>query len=237
MKLTLVLVLASLLTACGPAGFGTIQSTKPCPTPVIPVIVQPTPVVVDPADALLTKISALVADENQYRESLGQTALTSGLSCSLYTFTSGDRIEQTIPGHTTLTGFQYVTSFLLSSAFNQPNASSTAGLNILPPALRPVYQNMYFLSCSGSLVVTDDDFYGYSISADDAALLYVDGQLVLNDDNAHSVATVTGQKYLRKGVHSITVQYAQNYGSEALVLQQSSSTQALSVLSPTYFFH
>lgn len=164
-------------------------------------------------------IANLVSDENDYRLGLGQTMLSSGLSCVLYTITGGDRIQASISGHNTLTGLSTVATFLYSYAFNQPNASSSDGLNVLPLALQPLYTNMFMLLCYGQIVVTDTDYHTFQLSSDDASLLYVDGSLVIDNDNAHGVTTISGMRYLRRGVHSFSLYFAQTgAGSQALIL-------------------
>jgi len=207
-----------------------------CDAPQAPVAAAPVAPVptLNPEDAL---IQSLVATQNVSREAQGQTALTPGLSCQLWTFTGGDRIEPSISGHNQLSGLQYRVSWLLTEPFNQANTVDTQGMSILPEAFQSIYQTYYYVSCTGFIVVTSDDFYTFQVSADDAALVYVDGQLTLNDDNAHSVATVTNAQYLEQGVHSFTVQYAQNGGWQALIINQGNTNDALSVLQPKYFFH
>lgn len=189
----------------------------------------PTPVVSD-IDADI----ALVTDqENDYRLGLGQTMLTSGLSCTLYTITGGDRIQSSISGHNTLTGISQVATFLYAGLFAQPDSSTSTGLSVLPPALRPLYTNMYLLRCQGSIVVLDSDYYSFELTSDDGSLLYIDGAKVIDNDNNHGAITVSGMKYLRRGVHTIRLDYAQSGGgNQALVL----TSGGLSI-DPKFYLH
>lgn len=165
-------------------------------------------------------IEAVVTDENDYRLGLGQSVLTSGLSCRLYTITGGDRIQSTIAGHTQLTGVSQVGSYLYSGPFNQPNTSISVGMNVLPPALMGIYKNMYLLRCEGQLVVLETDYYVFDLSSDDASVLYVGGAKVIDNDNNHGVTTLSGMKYLRRGVHAFRLDYAQaGGGDQALILK------------------
>lgn len=214
-----VLLLSGFMAACaGPEGDRGPQG-EPAPTPVV------TPLQAD--------INALVLDENTYRLGLGQTQLSEGLSCTLYTITGGDRIQSSIAGHNTLTGLSQVGTYLYKGAFNQPDSPTSDGMNVLPPALRAAYTNMYMLRCQGQVVITDSNWYSFSVSSDDASVLYVDGAKVVDNDNNHGVTTVTGSKYLRRGVHTIRLDYAQaGGGNQALIVQMNSSS-----INPALYYH
>lgn len=167
-------------------------------------------------------VANLLADENAYREGLGQTALTQGLSCTLYTVTGGDRIQASIAGHNTLTGITQVATFLLNAIINQPDSNTSQTLNVLPVALRSSYTNMYLLRCQGSVVVTQSDYVPFELTSDDGSVLYLDGAKVIDNDNNHGATLVQGTKYLRRGVHTIRLDYAQTGGgNQALVLTSS----------------
>lgn len=219
-SLALVMGLASgcgsyVSTDTGPAGPAGPKGDTGAPGADAPV--PPAPVV----DTVQEAIDKLVLDENAYRLGLGQTMLSEGLSCTLYTITGGDRIQASISGHNTLTGITTVASYLYKGAFNQPDSAASTGLNVLPLALRPLYTNMYLLRCQGSIVILDTDYYSFELNSDDASLLYIDGAKVIDNDNNHGATTVTGMKYLRKGVHTFRLDYAQaGGGNQSLILTQ-----------------
>lgn len=183
--------------------------------------------------ALEADVASLLASENEYRLGLGQTALSAGLSCTLYSATGGDRIQASIAGHNTITGLSSVGSFTFTGLFNQPVSPVSDGMSVLPPALRAVYKNMYMLRCQGQLVVTKTDHYLFELSSDDASLLYVDGAKVIDNDNNHGDTTVAGMKYLRRGVHTFRVDYAQmGGGSQSLMLKVDGS-----LINPLLYAH
>lgn len=224
MKNVLFAVIFALgLSACGegPRGHqGAPGADAPVPTP--PAV-----------SALEEKVAVILKEENEYRLGLGQTALTTGLSCTVQTFTSGDRIQASIAGHNTLAGLSTVGSFLLTSAINQETSPISDGNSVLPPAIRNVYKNMYLLRCQGQLVITESAHYMIDINSDDGSLVYVDGAKLIDNDNNHGPTLVAGMKYLRKGVHSFRVDYAQSGGgSQVLVLRMNGE-----LLNPLLFAH
>ncbi len=213
-----LLLLSLVLTACNSGSFEAIDCLDGCSDPKVvttPVIVEVPAPPAPPTDA----IQALVDAENDYRESQGQTLLTQGLTCTLYTISGGDRIQASIAGHNTLTGITTVGSYTYKGVFNQGDSNISEGMNVLPPVLRAIYQNMYLLRCQGQLVVTETGYHSFSVRSDDASVLYVAGAKVVDNDNNHGPTTIVGQKLLRKGVYAFRIDYAQSAGgSQALVI-------------------
>ena len=229
-KLTLGLILTLSLSACGREVY-----TEYVPSPSPTVTVTPTPVVGSPEQLEAAAIAAIVDEENIYREGLGQTALTNGLSCALYTVTGGQFIQNDATHTPTLTGIVTVATFLFKDAFNQPNSSANDGLNVLPAALRsnPSYKNLILLRCQGQLVVTTTGYVDFDLTSDDGSVLYVDGSRTIDNDGNHGATEKTGQKYLREGVHTFRLDFAQTgAGNQALILKANNS-----LLSGQYFFH
>lgn len=202
-KLMLIALLS--LTACGKT-YTRVTEEVAIPATTVP----------------LTDVQEIVADENEYRNGLGQSTLSPGLSCALYTIVSGDRIQSSIPGHNTLSGISHVASFTHDGSFNQISSSVNDGMNVLPLPLRVTYKNMYLLRCQGQIVITETGYYNFELTSDDASILYVGGAKVIDNDNNHSPTLVVGQKYLRRGVHTFRIDYAQaGGGSQALILKSS----------------
>lgn len=197
------------------------------------VAVPAVPPVVTPVDPVASDISALIADENAYRLGLGQSILSSGLSCVLYTTTGGDRIQSSIVGHNTLTGLSQVAAFLLTTEINQPDSPISVGMGVLPLYLRSIYQNMYLLRCQGQIVVRESGYVQFDLTSDDASLLYIDGAKVIDSDNNHGSVLVSGSKYLRRGVHVFRLDYAQaGGGGQSLILKANGE-----IIHPMFLFH
>lgn len=224
MKLRNVCVLILSMIILAGCGSDTQLVYVPVPGPAI----TPTP-----TDS--NSIASLVADENAYRTGLGQTALSLGLSCTLYTITGGQYIQNDATHTPTLTGVVQVATYLYDDVFNQPNASASAPVNVLPAALQanPAYANLIKLSCQGQIVVTDTNFYDFNLSSDDGSVLYLDGARLIDNDGNHGITSKDGSKYLRKGVHAFRLDFAQTGGgNQALILTSNGS-----LISGAYLYH
>lgn len=182
-------------------------------------------------------IQSLLASENQYREGLGQTELSEGLSCSIQAVSSGQWLSSSSPGYQSsqgtvvLTGSSY--AFLLDSVINQPD-SSTGSNNIIPAAIQPLFTgNNYRISCSGQIVVTTTAYYAFDVNSDDGSILTLDGGQVVNNDGNHGMTDKAGTKYLRQGVHTISLLYAQTgAGNFGLVVKANGA-----LIDPKYLAH
>jgi PA14 domain len=217
MRYLLLFVAFLFTTACACEYSSTVTGQVPPPVPV----------------TLESQVQEALALENEYRLGLGETMLSPGLSCNLYTVTGGNRIQASIPGHNTLTGLSSVGSFLLTSEFNQPNAPVSDGLNVLPVGLRSVYKNMFLLRCQGHMVVLQTGYQVFELSSDDASVLYVNGSKTIDLDNAHGVLTALSTKYMRKGVYPFRLDFAQTgAGMQALILKLNGA-----VMNPVLYAH
>lgn len=216
-KLLSLISLTIVLAACaGPSGdTGATGGTGP-QGPAAPV---PQP----------TAIQEIVNSENAWLKTQGKAPLTSGLSCTVQAIASGTYLSSSSPGYTAaqaivLTGTAY--SYLLSTSVNQPNAAGTAGNSLIDPEIAPLFlSNNYRIVCTGQLVVTEDGYYGFSTSSDDGSILTIDGTVVVSNDGAHGLQTVSGTKLLESAVtHSFTMQYAQSAGGNiAMILNMNGS--------------
>lgn len=188
------------LTSCG----------KDCPTSVKEYVTAP----VVQTDA----IQRVVDDENRYRASVGQLPLTEGLTCSTYI-----NLSNTLTAFPTSLPSANIT-YKYVGVFNQPNTNVNVGLNILPPAVRmqPAYMQWFAVRCSGFIVITDDNYYSYELTSDDASLLYINNVKVVDNNGNHGAQERTGFRQLRRGVHSFRLDYMQGpAGNQALILKSS----------------
>lgn len=176
------------------------------------------------------KVDAVIVDENQHRFLNGQTLLTQGLICSLYTITGGQTI---LTGANQITGKTLIGTYTYKGTFNQSSVGVNEGLNVLPEPFKSTYKQMLYLTCSGQIVVTQSAYYEFSLASDDGSLLYIDGTLLLNNDGNHGVTIKSGTKYLKKGIHSFKLDYAES-GSGSLALTLTSNS---ALVDSMYFYH
>jgi hypothetical protein len=201
-KIYLVLLVMVLASGCAPfREIDTITQVVPGPIVEVPV----------PAPSLT---EALVAEKNLYRELQGQTPLTQGLVCTVHNSNNPD-LTAAWPSaaHT----------YVHKGVFNQPNATGSIGVNILPENLRPIYINNYRIRCQGQIVVVTSGYYLFKLSSDDGSMLYINNSLLISNNFNHGIQTVQGTRLLERGIHGFKLEYAQSGGGlMALILETQS---------------
>ena len=61
----------------------------------------------------------------------------------------------------------------------------------------------------GKFEVSTDNTYLFRLTSDDGAILYIDGEKVVDNDGVHASKSATGNKTLRPGQHSLRLDYFQ----------------------------
>lgn len=119
----------------------------------------------------------------------------------------------------TLSGLQYLYKY--DGNLSQQAISVNMPTSLLTPNLQDMFLGKtYRIVCSGHLVVTDTDYYEFQVSSDDAAILSVAGRTVVNADGDSGFRQKSGVIGLPRGVHAISVSYAQTNGaSQGLVVE------------------
>lgn len=227
-----LMVAALGLTACAPqkgdrGDAGAPGADAPVPAPA-------------PVDELQDQIDALVQDENDYRLGLGQTMLSEGLSCSVQKVNSGQCLSSSSTaqgcnsGNVINTSGNTTYTYLYKGWFNQLNSGGSDVNTLLPASLRSLFVGQNFvIRCSGQVVVLETGWYDFSVESDDGSILTVDGAQVVNNDNNHGMTIRTGSKFLRRGVKSFSLVYAQTGGGNfGLVLQANGS-----LIDPRFYQH
>jgi hypothetical protein len=116
----------------------------------------------------------------------------------------------TMPDLATLTPF----ATLFTDSFNVPSQRFSGGF---PGAL--VQEDFFALRYDGSFTIPKDGVWKFKVASDDGAILYIDGEKVVNNDGRHTVKTATGEKELRAGRHQLRLDYFQGpKGTVALVV-------------------
>jgi len=76
--------------------------------------------------------------------------------------------------------------------------------------------NLFGLNYSGSINIPKEDVYTFSVLSNDGSRLYIDNQLVVNNDGLHGAYELTGEIALQKGWHKIKLTYFQADGAKDL---------------------
>ncbi len=189
-----------------------------------------------PVDQTQEEIDEIVSLKNEDRALIAQAPLTKGLSCTVQAIQSGSCLSTGSPGCAGLgfvmTGSSY--TYLYAGGFNQPNASGSTVNSLLPTALQPLFVNTnHRIVCSGQIVVTESNYYQFTLSSDDGSILQVGGTQVITNDGNHGMVTKTGTVLLYRGVNSFTVQYTQSGGGNfGMVLTSGGES-----IDGKYFYH
>lgn len=160
-----------------------------------------------------TAIELLVEEENAYRVSIGQSPITRGIKCTVQRVSGGQWISSSSPGYNAgqgviaTTGTTY--TFVRYDSFNRTATNDYSKNTILPEQLRSVITYNHIVKCSGFLVVLNSDYYSFDLDSDDGSILTIGGTQVVNNDGNHGMTLKSGARHLRKGIHSISLNYAQ----------------------------
>ncbi len=98
-------------------------------------------------------------------------------------------------------------------------------------------RNEWFaIDYSGKFWIASPGIYSFSLLSDDGAMLYIDDQVVIDNDGVHAPLEKTGVAALSGGIHRIRVSYFQGPKWQiALVLKVAGPGQELRVFSTDEF--
>lgn len=68
---------------------------------------------------------------------------------------------------------------------------------------------------TGFIDVPADGLWEFAVASDDGAVLYIDGQRVVDNDGSHSALQATGFIPLRKGLHAFRIPYLEDYEGQS----------------------
>ena len=85
-----------------------------------------------------------------------------------------------------------------------------------------VPENNFALQFDSFIQIDKDGEYLFYTSSNDGSKLYIDDKLVVDNDGEHGPKQLSGTIYLKKGSHSIRVEYFQSGGSKTLLVYYSS---------------
>ena len=85
--------------------------------------------------------------------------------------------------------------------------------------LWPGGPNDYFgAQYTGTIDIPQDGSWTFYTNSDDGSKLWIDGQLVVNNDGLHSMRTRSGTVNLTAGKHDITIRVFENWGAVGLIV-------------------
>lgn len=198
-KLLMIGALVTIISGCGSDRFERVVETN---------TIQLPPAEVD-------EITEVITQENEYRMAAGQAPLTKGLVCTLH------NVSTTTPSSIPSSPPAGIATFVYQGAFNQLESSTSAGLNILPTALKSVYKNWIVVKCQGQIVITESDYIMFNLTSDDGSNLYIDGTLLVDNNGLHGTQLRSASKLLKRGVHTFRLDYLQGNGNQSLILEDS----------------
>jgi len=120
---------------------------------------------------------------------------------------------------------------IYTSSLNLPPQSFTEGF----PGVTK--RNEWFaIDYTGRFWINDPGAYKFALLSDDGAKLYIDDQVIVDNDGLHPPQEKTGSVDLKGGIHSIRVSYFQGPKFQiALVLRVAGPGQELRVFSTNEF--
>jgi DNA-binding beta-propeller fold protein YncE/4-amino-4-deoxy-L-arabinose transferase-like glycosyltransferase len=145
--------------------------------------------------------------------------------------------EQVVPPAAFFT-FQVPPFGLVGSYYPNPNWQGTPAVvqrDIFLTA-GEVLPSPYSIIWRGKLLAEKGGLYKLGTNSDDGSLLFVDGQLVVDNGGAHGARYVEGSVHLTAGYHDLELRYFQDGGSRALDLWLTPPEGGKELIPPTALF-
>jgi hypothetical protein len=95
----------------------------------------------------------------------------------------------------------------------------------------------YGLRAEGLIQIPSDGEWTFKVGSDDGSLLFINGQLVAENDGGHSFRWRSGTVELEAGLHRFEVRYIERYGDAGLVVSWVDPSGIEEVIPPSAFSH
>ncbi|WP_294587449.1 GH92 family glycosyl hydrolase [uncultured Bacteroides sp.] len=127
-------------------------------------------------------------------------------------------LKAALPVHPTQNGTSYKYFEGIYQKVADIEKTPLLGTGVLPePSIKGAKQEDHFgYIFSGLIEVPEDGVYTFQTRSDDGSVLYMDGELVVNNDGSHAAIPATGLVALKKGFHSYQLYYFEDYEGEHL---------------------
>lgn len=126
--------------------------------------------------------------------------------------------------------FSYVTDLLVKGEKKQEGIMKNFDISDAPA------KDHYAYMFKSYIYIDKKDVYTFALSSDDGAILYIDGELLINNDGSHSNQEKRQKIGLEKGFHEIQLFYFEDFGGENLLLEIAGSNQSLSPVTNEILF-
>lgn len=100
-----------------------------------------------------------------------------------------------------------------------------------------VSSDYFGLRAEGLIQIPTDGLWGFGLGSDQSAQLFIDGELVINDDTGHSYRWRNGQIELEAGLHAFEVRYWEGWSSAGLIATWTPPGDVETVIPPAVFSH
>ncbi len=90
---------------------------------------------------------------------------------------------------------------------------------------------------SGYIKIPADGLYTFQLESNDGAVLYIDGELVIDNDGGHPAQTLLAKMALKKGFHTIKLDYFQMGRAKNLTVKWKSDNIDIEELPAKVLFH
>ncbi|HXX62203.1 MAG TPA: alpha-N-acetylglucosaminidase TIM-barrel domain-containing protein [Bacteroidota bacterium] len=100
----------------------------------------------------------------------------------------------------------------------------------------PTKEEFFGIQYNGFLEISVSGQYTFSLGSDDGSQLWIDGELLVNNDGQHGYAELKGSVKLSKGRHAFLLKYFQSGGAKSLALRCSGPNFSDRPIPPARFF-
>ncbi|UYQ93920.1 family 20 glycosylhydrolase [Chitinophaga horti] len=174
------------------------------------------------ASTLYTKAITIPLAEKESKTLKVITVTDTGRTSAAYTATylrrSYNAAQNVQPGNKGVTFELFNTRVRQAARLTGKTADSTG--NTATFDIRPFSgKDVYGVTYSGLFNAESDALYEFKTTSDDGSILFIDDELIVNNDGEHGSIEKTGLIPLKKGYHKIRVQFFNAGGAQQLIVQ------------------
>jgi hypothetical protein len=95
-------------------------------------------------------------------------------------------------------------------------------------------QDHLAIQFSSTLIIEEEGEYIFHLTSDDGSNLFINNNMIIDNDGSHSVTTKTGKIHLKPGKYPIRIDYFEDHGGESLKLEFQSETLPKQIVNFSY---